>query len=62
MYIRLSMDTFTQFPSDGERSSDELNYSGRFTVDYTPDTKKHLSLGFLWQGNEARTVCGYSLL
>tara|TARA_R110000868_G_scaffold366839_1_gene629770 strand:- start:10764 stop:13238 length:2475 start_codon:yes stop_codon:yes gene_type:complete len=39
-------DTLTQFPSDGERSSDELNYSGRFTVDYTPDTKNTFSLGF----------------
>ncbi|SDE49521.1 Outer membrane receptor proteins, mostly Fe transport [Pricia antarctica] len=39
-------DTLTQFPSDGERSFDEVNYSGRFTVDFTPDTLNTYSLGF----------------
>jgi len=39
-------DTLTQFPSDGERSFDELNYSGRFTIDYTPDERNNFSLGF----------------
>ncbi len=39
-------DTLTQFPSDGERSFDEVNYSGRFTVDFTPDTTNTYSLGF----------------
>lgn len=39
-------DTLTQFPSDGERSFDEVNYSGRFTLDYTPDTTNTYSLGF----------------
>ena len=39
-------DTLTQFPSDGERSFDELNYSGRFTIDYTPDERNTYSLGF----------------
>ena len=39
-------DTLTQFPSDGERSFDELNYSGRFTIDYTPDERNTFSLGF----------------
>lgn len=39
-------DTLTRFPSTGERSSDEENYSGRFTVDYTPDTLNTYSLGF----------------
>lgn len=39
-------DTLTQFPSTGERSFDETNYSGRFTVDYTPDTLNTFSLGF----------------
>ncbi|MGB7394905.1 MAG: TonB-dependent receptor [Pricia sp.] len=39
-------DTLTRFPSDGERSFDEENYSGRFTVDYTPDTLNTYSLGF----------------
>ena len=42
----ISNDTLTQFPSDGERSSDEVNYSGRFTVDFTPDTLNTFSLGF----------------
>ena len=39
-------DTLTQFPSDGERSFDEVNYSGRFTVGYTPNEKNSFSLGF----------------
>ncbi|MFV0565517.1 MAG: TonB-dependent receptor domain-containing protein [Flavobacteriaceae bacterium] len=39
-------DTLTQFPSTGERSFDEINYSGRFTVDFTPDTLNTFSLGF----------------
>ena len=39
-------DTLTQFPSDGERSFDELNYNGRFTVDYTPNTANTFSVGF----------------
>ncbi len=36
----------TSFPSDGERSFDVQNYSGRFTVDYTPDVNNEFSLGF----------------
>ncbi|MFT6841569.1 MAG: iron complex outermembrane receptor protein [Psychroserpens sp.] len=39
-------DVKTRFPSDGERSFDEENYSGRFTVDYTPDDKNEFSVGF----------------
>ena len=39
-------DTLTRFPSDGERSFDEVNYSGRFTVDYTPNRDNSFSLGF----------------
>ncbi|WP_034236009.1 TonB-dependent receptor, partial [Arenibacter certesii] len=39
-------DTLTRFPSDGERSFDEVNYSGRFTVDFTPDSQNSYSLGF----------------
>lgn len=39
-------DTLTRFPSDGERSFDEVNYSGRFTLDYTPNEKNSYSLGF----------------
>jgi len=39
-------DTLTRFPSDGERSFDEVNFSGRFTVDYRPDSLNLFSLGF----------------
>ncbi|GGD20179.1 TonB-dependent receptor domain-containing protein [Hyunsoonleella pacifica] len=39
-------DTKTQFPSTGERSFDETNYSGRFTVDFTPNKTDSYSLGF----------------
>lgn len=39
-------DVFTQFPSDGERSFNEENYSGRFSVDYAPDSSNEFSLGF----------------
>ena len=39
-------DTLTRFPSDGERSFDEVNYNGRFTVDYIPDSTNTFSLGF----------------
>ncbi len=37
---------FTSFPSDGERSFDEENYSGRFTIDYTPNAQNDFSIGF----------------
>ena len=39
-------DTLTRFPSSGERSSDEENYSGRFTVDFTPNAQHSFSVGF----------------
>jgi outer membrane receptor protein involved in Fe transport len=39
-------DVRTQFPSTGERSFDETNYSGRFTVDYTPNSANSYALGF----------------
>ncbi|MBM1108230.1 TonB-dependent receptor [Aurantibacter crassamenti] len=39
-------DILTQFPSSGERSFDEVNYNGRLTVDFTPDTTNTFSLGF----------------
>ncbi|MEM9340632.1 MAG: TonB-dependent receptor [Bacteroidota bacterium] len=38
-------DTTTRFPSDGERSFDETNYSGRFTVAYVATPKDNISLG-----------------
>lgn len=39
-------DTLTRFPSAGERSTDELSYSGRLTVGYTPNDNNNFSLGF----------------
>lgn len=38
-------DIKTQTQSEGERSFDEKNYSGRFTLDFTPDSTKVFSLG-----------------
>ena len=39
-------DTLHRFPSDGERSFDETNYSGRLTVGFTPDHQNEFSVGF----------------
>ena len=39
-------DQRTSFPSDGERSFDEVNYSGRFTLDYSPTDNDLFSIGF----------------
>jgi len=39
-------DVFTGLPSTGERSFDETNYNGRFTLEYTPNTSNELSVGF----------------
>ena len=36
---------YTRFPSDGERSFNEINYSGRLTADYQPSDKYLFSLG-----------------
>lgn len=36
----------TFLPSDGERSFDDVNYNGRFTVDFTPNENNEFSLGF----------------
>lgn len=33
-------------PSDGERSFDDVNYNGRFTLDFTPNDANEFSLGF----------------
>jgi iron complex outermembrane receptor protein len=38
-------DTMTRFPSSGERSFDEISYSGRITIGYTPDSSNSFSLG-----------------
>lgn len=42
----VSGDTTTYFPSRGERSFDEKNYAGRFTVGYKPNDQNSFSLGF----------------
>lgn len=39
-------DVKTSFPSDGERSFDEENYSGNITLDFTPNKNNTSSLGF----------------
>ena len=39
-------DEKTSFPSDGERSFDEENYSGKITLDFTPNKNNEFSLGF----------------
>lgn len=39
-------DKKTSFPSDGERSFNETNYSGRFSVDFTPNENNNFSVGF----------------
>lgn len=44
--ITYSGDTETHFPSNGERSINELNYSGRFTLGYTPSANTNFTLGF----------------
>jgi len=47
----------TRFPSDGERSFNEENYSGRFTVDYAPNKNNDFSLGFYaGKRDKARTA------
>lgn len=42
----ITEDVLTRFPSDGERSFDETNYSGRLTLDFKPSEKDLFSLGF----------------
>tara|TARA_B100001063_G_scaffold73533_1_gene67693 strand:- start:9728 stop:12211 length:2484 start_codon:yes stop_codon:yes gene_type:complete len=37
---------FNRFPSTGERSFDEINYNGRFTLEYNPNNNDNFSLGF----------------
>jgi len=46
-------DVKTQFPSTGERSFDEINYSGRFNVDFTPSSTNVFSLG-LFAGKRSK--------
>ena len=39
-------EVLTEFPSDGERSFDELNYSGRASINYTPIPSQSITAGF----------------
>ena len=39
-------DTLSFFPSDGERSFDEENYSGKFTLGYEVNKRNNFNLGF----------------
>ncbi|MGL1886883.1 MAG: TonB-dependent receptor, partial [Reichenbachiella sp.] len=39
-------DKRTEFPSDGERSFDEVNYSGRFSLGYHPSERNDFNIGF----------------
>ena len=44
-------DKYTRFPSDGERSFDEVNFSGRLTADYKISDRDEFSFNFsksLW--------------
>lgn len=45
VYI-IANDVMTRLPSTGERSFDEINYSGRFTVDFIPDSTNTFTMGF----------------
>lgn len=42
----ISKGILTRFPSEGERSFDEVNYSGKFSLGYHPNRKNNFSLGF----------------
>ena len=46
-------DKYTRFPSDGERSFDEINYSGRLTADYQLSDQDLFSLG-LYAGKRTK--------
>lgn len=47
----------TEFPSDGERSFDELNYSGRASVSYTPANNQSITAGiFAGERSKDRTA------
>ncbi|MEO7119469.1 MAG: TonB-dependent receptor [Ginsengibacter sp.] len=43
--------TITRLPSDGERSFNRYNYSGRAAISFTPDSNNAFSLGF-FQGRK----------
>lgn len=45
--------SFTRLPSSGERSFDETNVNGRFTLAYTPNTASEVSMG-IFAGNRSK--------
>ncbi|MCB0597150.1 MAG: TonB-dependent receptor [Lewinellaceae bacterium] len=47
-------DILTEFPSQGERSYDEENYSGRASVVYTPNARQSVSASF-YAGKRTKT-------
>jgi iron complex outermembrane receptor protein len=50
-------DKYTRFPSDGERSFDEINFSGRLTADYSLSDNDQFSLGlFAGKRTKERTA------
>ncbi|MEK9604463.1 MAG: TonB-dependent receptor [Flavobacteriaceae bacterium] len=50
-------DKYTRFPSDGERSFDEINYSGRLTADYQISDNDLVSFGiFAGKRTKERTA------
>lgn len=50
-------DVLTEFPSDGERSFDETNYSGRLSLAYTPTSNQTVTLGlYAGKRNKERTA------
>ena len=46
-------DRKTLFPSSGERSFDEINFSSRFNLDFTPDSANEFSVG-LFAGKRSK--------
>ncbi|MBX2876706.1 MAG: TonB-dependent receptor family protein [Saprospiraceae bacterium] len=57
-YVNTFLDNvLTEFPSDGERSFDETNYSGRLSVAYAPTASQTVTLGlYAGKRNKERTA------
>ena len=49
-------DKYTRFPSDGECSFNEINYSGRLTADYQPSDKRLLIGLYVGKRTKERTA------
>ncbi|MEL7120839.1 MAG: TonB-dependent receptor [Bacteroidota bacterium] len=53
-YVNTYLDeVLTEFPSDGERSFDELNYSARAAVSFSPSSNQIINAGF-YAGNRSK--------